>query len=59
MIFRSPEWLPARRGLRPIQNLAARLQRSHAAGGPTWCIFDNTASGAALGNALTTLACLS
>ncbi|MGB8971378.1 MAG: hypothetical protein WCC62_02480 [Pseudomonas capeferrum] len=42
-----------------MQNLAARLQRSHAAGVPTWCIFDNTASGAALGNALTTLACLS
>lgn len=36
-----------------LQQLAERLQRSHAAGVDTWCIFDNTASGAALGNALT------
>lgn len=35
-----------------LQGLAERLQRSRAAGVPTWCIFDNTASGAALGNAL-------
>lgn len=35
-----------------LQQLAERLQRSHAAGAATWCIFDNTASGAALGNAL-------
>lgn len=42
-----------------LQRLAARMQRSHAARVPTWCIFDNTASGAALGDALTTLACLS
>ncbi|WP_082056578.1 DUF72 domain-containing protein [Pseudomonas sp. 10-1B] len=35
-----------------LQQLAERLQRSHAAGEATWCIFDNTASGAALGNAL-------
>lgn len=36
-----------------LEQLAERLQRSHAAGADTWCIFDNTASGAALGNALT------
>ncbi|WP_444758148.1 DUF72 domain-containing protein [Pseudomonas sp. A014] len=36
-----------------LQQLAERLQRSHAAGADTWCIFDNTASSAALGNALT------
>lgn len=35
-----------------LQLLAERLQRSHAAGAAIWCIFDNTASGAALGNAL-------
>ncbi|MCE5979235.1 DUF72 domain-containing protein [Pseudomonas sp. JR33AA] len=35
-----------------LQQLAERLQRSHAAGAATWCIFDNTASGAAMGNAL-------
>ncbi|MFJ4156680.1 DUF72 domain-containing protein [Pseudomonas sp. NPDC089752] len=35
-----------------LRQLAERLQRSHAAGAVTWCIFDNTASGAALGNAL-------
>ena len=36
-----------------LLHLAERLQHSRAAGVPTWCIFDNTASGAALGNALT------
>ncbi|MDD2090372.1 DUF72 domain-containing protein [Pseudomonas guariconensis] len=36
-----------------LQSLAEQLQRSRAAGIPTWCIFDNTASGAALSNALT------
>ena len=35
-----------------LQQLAERLQHSHAAGAATWCVFDNTASGAALGNAL-------
>lgn len=35
-----------------LQQLAEQLQRSHAAGAATWCIFDNTASGAALGDAL-------
>ncbi|MFK0310146.1 DUF72 domain-containing protein [Pseudomonas sp. NPDC090233] len=35
-----------------LQQLAERLQRSHAAGAATWCIFDNTASGAALNDAL-------
>lgn len=35
-----------------LQRLAERLQASRAAGVPTWCIFDNTASGAAMANAL-------
>ncbi|MFJ4384892.1 DUF72 domain-containing protein [Pseudomonas sp. NPDC089408] len=35
-----------------LLQLAERLQCSHGAGAETWCIFDNTASGAALGNAL-------
>jgi uncharacterized protein YecE (DUF72 family) len=35
-----------------LQNLAQALQSAAAAGATTWCIFDNTASGAALGNAL-------
>jgi uncharacterized protein YecE (DUF72 family) len=33
--------------------LTRRLDAERARGIPTWCIFDNTASGAALGNALT------
>jgi uncharacterized protein YecE (DUF72 family) len=33
--------------------LKRRLEDHRARGCPTWCIFDNTASGAALGNALT------
>jgi uncharacterized protein YecE (DUF72 family) len=33
--------------------LKRRLDQEHSRGVPTWCIFDNTASGAALGNALT------
>ncbi len=36
-----------------LQSLALALQSAAAAGAATWCIFDNTASGAALGNALT------
>jgi uncharacterized protein YecE (DUF72 family) len=36
-----------------LQNLAQALHSAAAAGAATWCIFDNTASGAALGNALT------
>jgi len=39
-----------------LQRLAARLQQCQAA--PTWCVFDNTASGAALDNALMIKACL-
>ncbi|MDF2490259.1 MAG: hypothetical protein K0S77_2881 [Pseudomonas sp.] len=35
-----------------LQRLGARLRQSTQAGIPTWCIFDNTAAGAALGNAL-------
>lgn len=35
-----------------LRRLAEQLQRSRAAGVPTWCIFDNTASGAAVGDAL-------
>jgi len=36
-----------------LLDLAQALQSAAAAGAATWCIFDNTASGAALGNALT------
>ncbi|WP_322843666.1 DUF72 domain-containing protein [Pseudomonas sp. B33.4] len=36
-----------------LHNLAQALQSAAAAGAATWCIFDNTASGAALSNALT------
>jgi uncharacterized protein YecE (DUF72 family) len=35
-----------------LQNLAQALHSAAATGAATWCIFDNTASGAALGNAL-------
>lgn len=35
-----------------LQSLVQALQSVAAAGAATWCIFDNTASGAALGNAL-------
>jgi len=39
-----------------LQRLAARLrQASEEEGAACWCIFDNTASGAAVGNALTLL----
>ncbi|MFF5865228.1 DUF72 domain-containing protein [Pseudomonas sp. NPDC012596] len=37
-----------------LQRLAARLQQREDAQQPAWCIFDNTASGAALGDALAT-----
>ena len=36
-----------------LQRLAQTLHIASAEGGSTWCIFDNTASGAAIGNALT------
>jgi len=36
-----------------LLDLAQALQSAAAAGAATWCIFDNTASGAALGSALT------
>jgi uncharacterized protein YecE (DUF72 family) len=35
-----------------LQCLAARLRQASAEGAESWCIFDNTASGAAAGNAL-------
>ncbi|KOX98431.1 DUF72 domain-containing protein [Pseudomonas nunensis] len=35
-----------------LQVLAEKIQLSAQAGAETWCIFDNTASGVALGNAL-------
>jgi uncharacterized protein YecE (DUF72 family) len=35
-----------------IARYAARLKRAQAAAKPAWCIFDNTALGAATGNAL-------
>jgi len=36
-----------------LQAQAIQLQTANDAGESTWCMFDNTASGAALGNALT------
>ena len=36
-----------------LQRLAQTLHSASAEGAATWCIFDNTASGAAIGNALT------
>jgi len=36
-----------------LQALALELKRSAQEGVPAWCIFDNTAQGAAVGNALT------
>jgi uncharacterized protein YecE (DUF72 family) len=38
-----------------LQKLALRLQHHREKGRQVWCIFDNTASGAALPNALSTL----
>jgi uncharacterized protein YecE (DUF72 family) len=35
-----------------LQALAERLRQAEAEGAEAWCIFDNTASGAAAGNAL-------
>lgn len=35
-----------------LQQLAARMRQAQADGAEVWCIFDNTASGAAAGNAL-------
>lgn len=35
-----------------LESLASALHAADAQGAATWCIFDNTASGAALGNAL-------
>lgn len=35
-----------------LSSLGRRLESSCLRGGETWCIFDNTAAGAALGNAL-------
>ena len=35
-----------------LQALAARILQAEAGGAEVWCIFDNTASGAAAGNAL-------
>lgn len=36
-----------------LQQLAQRLRRAREEGAHCWCVFDNTASGAAVGNALT------
>ena len=35
-----------------INTIASRMKDALRAGGNAWCIFDNTASGAATGNAL-------
>ncbi|MEJ5056629.1 DUF72 domain-containing protein [Pseudomonas sp. MYb330] len=39
-----------------LETLAIEIHKAAASGQATWCIFDNTASGAALGNALTLMA---
>jgi uncharacterized protein YecE (DUF72 family) len=41
-----------------LQALAARMRQASAAGQEVWCIFDNTASGAAVGDALALVAAL-
>jgi uncharacterized protein YecE (DUF72 family) len=38
-----------------LQALAGRMRRAEAEGAEVWCIFDNTAAGAAAGDALTLL----
>lgn len=42
-----------------LARLAGELRQCRQAGIPCWCIFDNTASGAAVANALTLQALLS
>ena len=37
---------------RALRALASRIRAAEADGAEVWCIFDNTASGAAAGNAL-------
>lgn len=51
-IYYSPYELPR------LERLGVELQTATAEGQSAWCIFDNTASGAALGNALTLAQCL-
>ncbi|NWL23287.1 DUF72 domain-containing protein [Pseudomonas umsongensis] len=51
-IYYSPYELPR------LERLAVELQTATAEGQSAWCIFDNTASGAALGNALALAQCL-
>lgn len=51
-IYYSPYELPR------LERLGGELQTATAEGQSAWCIFDNTASGAALGNALTLAQCL-
>jgi uncharacterized protein YecE (DUF72 family) len=52
----SPRIYYSRYELSYLETLAIEIQKAAAAGQVTWCIFDNTASGAALGNALTLMA---
>jgi uncharacterized protein YecE (DUF72 family) len=52
----SPRIYFSRYELHYLETLAIELQEAVAAGQTTWCIFDNTASGAALGDALTLMA---
>ena len=35
-----------------LERLASDMYSASLDGAPTWCVFDNTASGAALGNAM-------
>jgi uncharacterized protein YecE (DUF72 family) len=41
-----------------LASLGQDLDESLDGGAPSWCIFDNTAAGAAFGNALSLAACM-
>ncbi len=44
--------IAARAHVEALDGIERRLAQAHAAGFETWCVFDNTAEGHALGNAL-------
>ncbi|MDO9115976.1 MAG: DUF72 domain-containing protein [Polaromonas sp.] len=48
----SPRMYYSSYGVKTLQVLAARLREAADGGADVWCIFDNTAAGAAVGNAL-------
>jgi uncharacterized protein YecE (DUF72 family) len=51
----SPRMYYSSYGTQVLHALAARMLQAQAEGAEVWCIFDNTASGAAAGDALTLL----